>query len=236
MAVNNNGNLLDTAGEVAIDFVYGNFPIQPNDARPDAASATLSTTVTTRVAGRLDPALDNHINALSGWNGYPQYTPNTAGEDVLGATDYVLVPNVLNLTTALAVDAMKDASLTVTTATSSANASGFKATINNIAIASGTATFTTAAAHGFTGNPSAQTVTVSGLTNTQLNGTWLIANAEGSTFTVFNTGFTNVSSTSDSGTVIDSSKVGKIKAQSLAAGQNNVAPGTAVTITAYAAS
>jgi hypothetical protein len=224
MAINNNGNLLDTAGEVAIDFVWGNFPIQPNDARPDTA------------AGRLDPALDNHIIALSGWNGFPQYAPNTAGEDVLGATDYVLVPNVLNLTTALATDAMKDASLTVTTATSSANASGFKATINNIAIASGTATFTTAAAHGFTGNPSAQTVTVSGLTNTQLNGTWLIANAEGSTFTVFNTGFTNVSSTSDSGTVIDSSKVGKIKAQSLAAGQNNVAPGTAVTITAYAAS
>jgi hypothetical protein len=93
MATNNNGNLLDSAGEVAIDFVWGNFPIQPNDARPDAASATLSTTVTTRVAGRLDPAADNHIIALSGWNGFPLYNPNTAGEDVVGATDYVLVPS-----------------------------------------------------------------------------------------------------------------------------------------------
>ena len=83
MAVNNNGNLLDTASEVAIDFVWGNFPIQPNDARPDAASATLSTTVATRVAGRLDPAVSDHINALSGWNGYPQYSPDTAGEDVV---------------------------------------------------------------------------------------------------------------------------------------------------------
>jgi hypothetical protein len=121
MATNNNGNLLDSAGEVAIDFVWGNFPIQPNDARPDAASATLSTTVTTRVAGRLDPAADNHIIALSGWNGFPLYNPDTAGEDVVGATDYVLVPSVLGLTTALAADAMKDASLVVTTASGATN-------------------------------------------------------------------------------------------------------------------
>jgi hypothetical protein len=236
MATNNNGNLLDSLGEVAIDFVWGNLPMQPNDVRPDSAGATYTVDSYVRTEGRLDPALDNHIIALSGWGGFPQFVANSPGEDVAGPTDYVLVPNVLGLTTALAVDAMKDASLAVTTATSSANASGFKATINNIAIASGTATFTTTAAHGFTGTPSAQTVTVSGLTETQLNGTWLIANASGSTFTVFNTGFTNVSSTSDSGTVIDSSKVGTIKTQSLAAGQNNVAPGTAVTITAYAAS
>jgi hypothetical protein len=122
MAVNNNGNLLDTAGEVAIDFVWGNFPIQPNDARPDAASATLSTTVTTRVAGRLAPTLNDHINALSGWNGYPQYTPNTAGEDVAGSVDYVLVPSVIGLTTALATDAMKDATLVPTTAAAASNA------------------------------------------------------------------------------------------------------------------
>ncbi len=113
MAVNNNGNLLDSAGEVAIDFVWGNMPIQPNDARPDTAS------------GRLDPEADNHIIALSGWGGYPQFTANSAGEDVAGdTTDYVLVPNVLGLTTALAQDAMKDASLTVTTATAATNAAG----------------------------------------------------------------------------------------------------------------
>ena len=110
MATNNNGNLLDSAGEVAIDFVWGNFPIQPNDARPNTT------------AGRLDPALDNHIIALSGWNGFPQYSPNTPGEDVAGPTDYVLVPSVIGLTTALATDAMKDASLVPTTATAATNA------------------------------------------------------------------------------------------------------------------
>jgi hypothetical protein len=55
MAVNNNGNLLDTAGEVAIDFVWGNMPKQPNDARANT--------------NRLDPALNDHIIALSGWGG-----------------------------------------------------------------------------------------------------------------------------------------------------------------------
>ena len=135
MAINNNGNLLDTAGEVAIDFVWGNFPIQPNDARPDTAT------------GRLDPALDNHIIALSGWNGFPQYAPNTAGEDVLGPTDYVLVPNVLGLTTALATDAMKDASLVPTTATAASNVGK---TITAAARTAGSAVISiTCASHGF---------------------------------------------------------------------------------------
>ncbi|CAB4192980.1 hypothetical protein UFOVP1243_1, partial [uncultured Caudovirales phage] len=109
MTLNNDGHLVDSAGNVAIDFVWGNFPIQPNDVRPNTT------------AERLDPALDNHIIALSGWNGFPQYSPNTAGEDVAGPTDYVLVPSVLGLTTELATDAMKDASLVPTTASAAAN-------------------------------------------------------------------------------------------------------------------
>lgn len=218
MAVNDNGHLLDDAGNVAVDFVWGNMPMQPNDVRTT----------------RLNATLDDHIRALSEWNGFPGYTPNDPGSDILGPTDYVSVPNVLGLTEAIATDVLQDYGLgTVTVAESTANASGFKATINNVAIASGTATFTTSAAHGFTGYPNAQTVTISGLTTTQLNGTWLISNASGSTFTVFNTSFTNVSSTSDSGTVVDTSKIGKVKAQSIAAAASSVAPGTAITITLF---
>lgn len=33
MATNNNGNLLDSSGNVAVDYVWGNFPLQPNDQR-----------------------------------------------------------------------------------------------------------------------------------------------------------------------------------------------------------
>jgi len=227
MATNNNGNLLDSAGEVAIDFVWGNFPIQPNDARPDAASATLSTTVTTRVAGRLDPAADNHIIALSGWNGFPLYNPNTAGEDVLGATDYVLVPNVLGLTTALATDAMKDASLVPTTASAATNAAGVVTAASRTA---GSAVTTiTDSSHGFiTGNK----VTISSVDAT-VNGTYTVTRLTDNTFTVTTSATTALALTGLTGAVV--AVAGTIKTQSLAAGANTIAPGAAVTITPWAA-
>ena len=215
MAINNNGNLLDTAGEVAIDFVWGNFPIQPNDARPDTAT------------GRLDPALDNHIIALSGWNGFPQYSPNTAGEDVLGATDYVLVPSVIGLTTALAVDAMKDASLTVTTAAAAANAAK-EATA--IARTAGSTTVTvTAATHGFTAG---QKVVIANSGDATANGTYTVVTAATNSFTATGTNTTVLALTGLTATVVG--LAGTIKTQSIAAGANNIAPAAAVTVTPYA--
>ena len=216
MAVNNNGNLLDSAGEVAIDFVWGNMPIQPNDARPDTAS------------GRLDPEADNHIIALSGWGGYPQFIANSAGEDVVGdTTDYVLVPNVLGLTTALAQDAMKDASLTVTTASAATNAAGV---ITAVSRTSGSTTATiTDSSHGFvTGNK----VTISNTGEATVNGTFTVTRLTDNTFTITSTGTTALTLTGLSGAVV--AVAGTIKSQSLAAGANNVVPGAAVTITPWA--
>ena len=216
MAVNNNGNLLDSAGEVAIDFVWGNMPIQPNDARPDTAS------------GRLDPEADNHIIALSGWGGYPQFIANSAGEDVVGdTTDYVLVPNVLGLTTALAQDAMKDASLTVTTASAATNAAGVVTAASRTA-GSGVTTITDSS-HGFvTGNK----VTLSSVDAT-VNGTYTVTRLTDNTFTVTTTATTVLALTGLTGAVV--AVAGTIKSQSLAAGANNVVPGAAVTITPWAA-
>jgi hypothetical protein len=215
MATNNNGNLLDSAGEVAIDFVWGNFPMQPNDARPDTT------------AGRLDPALDNHIIALSGWNGYPQYNPNTAGEDVAGATDYVLVPSVLGLTTALATDAMKDASLVPTTATAATNAAG---SITDIDRTAGSTTVELTGV-GFTAAyPVGTKITVAS-TGT-VDGTWTVTG---------NTSTNKIRFTSNASTVLTSGTgsiigvAGTIKTQSVAAGANQIAPGAAVTITPWAA-
>jgi hypothetical protein len=230
MAVNNNGNLLDTAGEVAIDFVWGNLPIQPNDARPNAASATLSTTVTTRVAGRLDPAADSHINALSGWNGYPQYTPDTAGEDVAGSVDYILVPDVRGFTTALAEDAMKDASLTVTTAAAATNA---VSTITAVSRTGTTATLTSAGSGAK--YPVGTKITVASLVspNDVLNGTYTVTAV--ATNTVSYTTTTSGALSTSGLTVAGLSGVaGTIKTQSLAAGANTIAPGAAVTITPHA--
>jgi len=77
----------DTSGQQAVDFVWGNFPMQPNDDRAAAvtpaniggSTGDYSWSATTRVAAdRLDAALDNHANAEAGWSGYPNYTPGAA--------------------------------------------------------------------------------------------------------------------------------------------------------------
>ena len=218
MATNNNGNLLDDSGEVAIDFVWGNFPIQPNDARPDTT------------AGRLDPALDNHIIALSGWNGFPLYNPNTAGEDVAGATDYVLVPSVIGLTTALAVDAMKDASLTVTTASAASNVGKSVTAVSRTA---GSAVMSiTAGSHGFVAGNKVTISDVSG--GDGVNGVWtVLAVTNANVFTVTGTATTVQALTELAGVV--SGVAGTIKTQSIAAGANEIAPAAAVTITPWAA-
>ena len=220
MATNNNGNLLDTAGEVAIDFVWGNMPMQPNDVRPNAVSAV-------GTPGRLDPTLDSHIIALSGWNGFPQYSPDTEGEDVLGTTDYVLVPSVIGLTTALATDAMKDASLVPTTASAATNAAKSISAASRTA-GSNTLTLTTGAAHGYSAG---QLVTISSV-DASANGTWAVSGGSGTTLTVGTTPTTALSLTGLTGSVV--AVAGTIKTQSVAAGQNSVVPGAAVTITPWA--
>jgi hypothetical protein len=228
MATNNNGNLLDSAGEVAIDFVWGNFPIQPNDARPDTT------------AGRLDPEADNHIIALSGWGGYPQFTANSAGEDVAGdAVDYVLVPSVLGLTTALAQDAMKDASLVVTTANAAANArtditrfDATSATVANIYATSANTNY-----------PVGTKVTLVAGTPAGANpvnlpayaiGTFTVTAVASNQITVSGSGFTVANTTGINATATLGGTAGTIRVQSIAAGANNTAPGAAVTITPWA--
>lgn len=226
MAVNNNGNLLDSAGEVAIDFVWGNFPIQPNDARPDT--------------NRLNPALDNHIIALSGWNGFPLYTPNTAGEDVAGSTDYVLVPGVLGVTTALAQDAMKDASLTVTTATAATNTktdiTRFNATSATVAVVYATSAHTNyptgTKIEIFAGTPAGEAPVN---LPAYAIGTWTVTGSAGSgQITIAGSGFTVADTTGVNATGTLAGKGGTIKTQSIAAGANNTVPGAAVTITPWA--
>jgi hypothetical protein len=215
MATNNNGNLLDSAGNIAVDFVWGNFPMQPNDQRPDTA------------AGRLDPALDNHINALSGWNGYPQYLPNTTGEDVAGPTNYVLVPSVLGLTTALATDAMKDASLVPTTATAATNAAKSITDIDRSAGSNVARIYATGAAAAY---PVGTKITIAS-TGT-VDGTWTVTGTESTDQVLFTSNGTTALS-SGTGSVIG--VAGTIKSQSIAAGANEIAPAAAVTITPWAA-
>ena len=220
MATNNNGNLLDDAGNVVVDFVWGNMPMQPNDARPNTT------------AERLDPALDNHIIALSGWGGYPLFTANSTGEDVAGSTDYVLVPSVLGFTTALAQDAMKDASLTVTTASGATNTATQPTRIN--------VTATTAATVYITGGtstwPVGTKVTIGSGTGVPaaVVGTWTITGGSGSTLVIAGSGWTVADTGSITPGTVLTGTAGTIKTQSIAAGANSIAPAAAVTITPWA--
>jgi hypothetical protein len=229
MAVNNNGNLLDTAGNIAVDFVWGNFPLQPNDQRPDTAT------------GRLDFALDNHVLAQVGWNGYPLYEPNTDGSavdsdspaDGIQADEIFLkVPTVIGLTTALAVDALKDAGFaTVTTATAASNVGK---TITAAARTAGSAVISiTCASHGFVaGNK----VTVSDISGGDgVNGTWtVLASTNANVFTVTGTATTVQALTSLAGVV--SGVAGTIKSVAYASGTvANQTTASTVTVTPYAA-
>ena len=213
MATNNNGNLLDSAGEVAIDFVWGNMPMQPNDARDEDVQGDLSAT------------LDNHVIAYAGWNGYPQYTPNDDGAGV----GYVNVPSVLGVVTATAQDTMDDAGLTVTVASAATNTAK---TVTAAARSNGSHNLVFTASGAGAAYAVGTKVTVSGVSDSSLNDTYTVTDKATNTFTVYTTATTTVSLSGQSGSVVGVS--GTIKTQSVASGAATIAVGQAVTLTPWA--
>jgi hypothetical protein len=217
MAVNNAGAQLDTAGEIAIDFVWGNMAPQPNDSRTT----------------RLDLSLGDHINLESGWGGFPQFTANSVGSDVAGSTNYVLVTNVLGFTTANAQDVLGDNGLTVTTASAATNTATQPTGINvttttaaTVTVAGGTSTW-----------PVGTKVTITAGTGipTALVGTWSVTGGSGSTLVIAGSGWT----VANTGAITPGTQLkgtaGTIKSQTIAGGAATTAPGAAVTITPWAA-
>ncbi|CAB4123941.1 PASTA_pknB domain containing protein [uncultured Caudovirales phage] len=86
-------NPKDDLGNVQVDFVWGNFPLQPDEGRDTP----------------LDAALDNHVIATTGYANFPSFLPNYAGD---GDTDpEVVVPNLLRLARNAAQDAADAAGL-----------------------------------------------------------------------------------------------------------------------------
>jgi hypothetical protein len=221
MATNQDGHLVDDKGNVVVDFVWGNLPLQPNDIRRDNGGANL------------DYTLDNHNIVEDGWNGYPLYTPNTEGTQS-GGVDYVSVPNVIGQLTADATDTLLDATLVASVQ------SAYTPAVSNVALTTNILTVTTAAAHGYSvGN----SVVIAGLVNgsgdkaadVDLNGTYTIASTPlTTTFTVAKTHATvNSHAPTAGGTAKVAAKAGRIYAQGTAAG-NSVAVGATVTLTPWA--
>lgn len=226
MATNNNGHLVDDKGNVVVDFVWGNLPLQPNDDRVEP--------------NLLDWSLDNHIIADSGWGGYPLFTANSTGADVAGSTDYILVPSVLGKTTALAIDALEDAGFTtkagvntITTATAATNTAVQPTQIN----VTSTTSASISVSGGINAYPVGTKVTIASGTGipSAVVGTWTVTGgSSGTTIVIAGTGWT----VADSGAITPGNKLtgasGTIKTQSIAANAANIAPGTAITITPWA--
>lgn len=213
MATNQNGNLIDDKGNVVVDFVWGNFPMQPNDVRAENGG------------GLLDYTLDSHNIVEDGWNGYPLYTPNNPGSQT-GGVDYVTVPNVLGSVATDASALLGDLELNTTTASAATNSAK---TVTAVSRTTGSTTIRfTASSHGYVaGNK----VTVSGL-DSEFNATWTVTNVPNSgAFDVVGTSTASYSASALTGSVVAVS--GTVKAQSVAAG-TKVAALSAITITPWA--
>jgi hypothetical protein len=107
---------------VRVDFAWGNIPMQPNDDRGMA---------------QLDPALDSHIIATSGYEGFPAFITGGIYDDTI---PNVTMPNLIGLSISAADAALADAgfeSYSHTTTTSGAN-SGNNATVKTQSIPAGT--------------------------------------------------------------------------------------------------
>lgn len=221
MATNENGNLVDDAGNVVVDFVWGNVPMQPNDDREENAQAWATDPL-------LDPALDNHSIAYEGWNGYPLYNPGEEGAEGAG---YIVVPSVIGQTTANATDILEDAGLVVTVGSAVTNAAS---TITAVARTGTAATITSSGAGAK--YPVGTRITVAGLASpdTALNGTWTVTATATNTVS-FTTTTSGSLSTSGLSVVGLTGVAGTIKTQSVAAGTDEVEVGDAITIAAFAA-
>jgi hypothetical protein len=317
MATNNDGHLVDDKGHVAVDFVYGNMPVQPNDERAASISQISSGNVsgdhswgaTTQVASsRLDASLDNHANVEAGWAGYPAYVPaagnfivtaasgdgttvtytsqnflaagqtvnitgltasayNLSGATVVKATatyftvtnsanvglvtaqtgkvqstttpgdgdgvglGNIIVPNVLGLTTALAITELRDAGYEAANITTASAATNAAKTVTAVSRASGGLAVLTASGAG-AAYAIGTKVTIASVDAT-VNGTYTVVDNATNTFTVATTDTSALSLTGLSGTVVG--LAGTIKTQSTAANAAGVATTATITITPWAA-
>ena len=126
-------------GNVAVDFVWGNFPLQPDDDRNGVTTAfgggtgdegwsatsyknsgvlrTIDYVVEfNNVGGEVSVPADNHINATTAYNGFPAYTPVAPYTDTVANT---IVPDVTGLTQVAATAALVAAELVLGTVTTS---------------------------------------------------------------------------------------------------------------------
>ena len=169
-------------------------------------------------------------------SGKVRYSDELTANDgaYVAGVDYVVVPNVLGETTALATDAMTDAELVPTTATAATN-TPISITAAARTTLSSTATVTAAGAGA--SFPVGTKITIAGLadaTTTELNGTWTVTANATNTVSFVSNATTAIAVASPTGTPTVKGTTGTIKTQSVAANAASISATTAVTITPWA--
>lgn len=121
----------DTSGNVKVDFVWGNLPMQPDNERTGDGNATVKvannatqnkqwsgysvktspaltkTAIDVTLSGGLTSSVgNNHSVALNNWNGFPDYTPVSP---YLDTTDQAAIPNLAGMLEAAATSALTSA-------------------------------------------------------------------------------------------------------------------------------
>ena len=241
MATNINGHQLDDKGNVVVDFVWGNFPLQPNDDR----NISPVNSGNTYPSALLNYALDNHVIAEAGWGGYPLFSVGTKdsngfyqgdkGEFQSGVA-YVAVGTYLGLTVAEATTAIQEAELVIS------NTSGVTNTaksITAIARTSGNKEVTITATGAVAAYLVGSKITIGASTGipTELVGDWTVTgsvNTDQIKFTSNGTSALSVASGALTGSASLTGKSGTLKTQSPVAGADNVAVGATVTTTSWA--
>ena len=191
--------------------------------------------VTVASADKLKFTVTNAANAgeITGqWYGKVEKTTAASAADGAGLP-YIVVPSVVGKTTALALDALKDAgyeAANITTATAATNAAS---TITAVARTTTTATITSSGAGAK--YPVGTKITVASLAapDTALNGTWTVTAVATNTvsFTTTTSGTLSTGSLSVAGLT---GVAGTIKSQTVAAGTASVASTASISVTPFA--
>lgn len=234
----NSGHALDTAGNVQVDFVWGNFPGQPNDLRTtntDTTTVGVGGDPVTNGSKRLVPRLDNHDIILGGWNGYPGYTPNDKGEfggSAYAYTPYIVVPNVLGAVLADAKDGLRDSGyLNANILTGTAQTNTAK-TVTAASRTAGSTEVSITATGAVAQYPIGTKITVTSVDAT-VNGTWTVTGNSSTNVVKFNgTATTVLALTGLTGSVVG--VAGTVFSQSVAPLANSITGTADITVVAYA--
>ena len=199
------------------------------------ASAYNLSGVTVASADKLKFTVTNSANAglITGqWYGKVELATALSAADGAGIGN-IVVPSVVGLTTAVALDLLKDAGYEAANITTATAASNVGKSVTAVSRTAGSAVMSiTAGSHGFVAGNKVTISDVSG--GDGVNGTWtVLAVTNANVFTVTGTATTVQALTSLAGVV--SGVAGTIKTQSTAANASSVATTATITITPFAA-